>query len=212
MSMPPKDTDPSELFVLLTSGIPPHRIVDLPRKGPDGEPIGRVAMIPLTQAAMISAAAESTRRCTAMLGAGNAKANGADTASDLYANIAACEVLFRACKDVSDPTLKRGAFKTPHEIANGFSNDEIGVIYNHYLTVKYELGPIISTMDDDEIDAWIRLLAEGSSAVPLDACSYGALTRLVLSMASRLAPLLTDKSSVGSVADQITASADLQEF
>lgn len=211
MSIPPKDTDPSELFILLTSETPPHRIVDLPRKRLDGEPVGRVAMRPLTQAEMISVAAESARRCATMMGAGTARSNGADSSSDLYNNIAACEILFRACKDVADTTLKRGAFKTPHEIEKAFSNDEIGVLHHNYLTMKYEIGPIIAAMEDDEIDAWVRVLAEGASAVPLDALSWGALTRLILSMASRLAPLLTDKYSLGAPADQTAGSVDSQE-
>ncbi len=212
MSMPSKDIEPSELFVRLTSSVRPHRIVDLPRKNADGTPVGQVAMVSLTQAEMIVVSAESQRRCDAMLSVGGKKAAGVESATDLYNNIAAAEILFRACKDISDPTLKKGAFKTPHEIANAFSADEIGVLHHNYLTTKYEVGPIISTMDDDEIDAWIRLLAEGSSATFLDALSWGALTSLMISMAVRLATSLTDKSSPGSPADQTTENVASQGF
>lgn len=205
MTAPASDLGPSALFLALSSGTRAHRAVDLPRWDSEGKPVGRVNMTPLTQEEMISAAAEAESRTRKMLAASLAKKDEKSLGyDDVYANIAACEILFRACKDVDDATITRGAFRTPHEIAKAFTNDEIGVLHHHYLTVKTEVGPIVAVMTDDEIDALIVVLAEGGSAVPLDTLSWDMLSALLISMASRLHASRTDKSSPGSPADQPT--------
>lgn len=195
--MPPKDANASELFILLSSEARQHRIIDLPRKRPDGTSVGQVAMVALTQEENIIAAAEAERKARKLLKDDIAKKD--EVASgylDAYNNLAAVEVLFLACKRHDDP--KRNAFSTPHEISKVFSTDEVGVLYHNYLTVKNELGPIVSTMTEDEFEAWVKLLAEGASAVPLDVLSWASLTTLVRTMASRLHELRTASSSAGS--------------
>lgn len=197
---PPVDTTPSELFARLSQLPRPHRIVELPRKDAvTGEPVGSVAMVVLTQTETIAAAASAERRARAVLKDALPRREDAQLGyDDVYNNLAACEILFRACKDVSDPTLKRPAFKTPDELGNGFSNDEIAALHHDYLTVKYECGPIIGSMTPEEVDAWVEMLAKGASAIPLDRLSWGAIGTLVVSMASRLWSLQTAKSSPGS--------------
>ena len=204
MQLPPKDTEPSVLFAKLSATPRPHRIIELPRKDPvSGESIGRVAMVILTQNETILAGAEAEKRTRKLLGEGLPKKDDAQLGyEEVYGNLVAAEILFRACKDADDTALQKPAFKTPHEIGKAFSNDEIGVLQHHYLTIKQEMGPIVATMTDDEIDTWIRVLAEGSTGIPLDALSWGALTTLVRSMAGRLQSSLTDKSSAGSPAEK----------
>lgn len=209
MSAPPKDVEPSELWVKLTATPRPHRVVDLPRKDPaTGEPVGRVRMVPLTQEEMIAAAAESERRARKILADGMPRKDDAQLGyEDVYNNIAACEILFRACRDVDDETLKRSAFKTPHEISRAFTNDEIGVLHHNYLTVKQEVGPIIAHMSEDELETWIELLAKGGSAFPLDRCSWGTIQTLVSSLASLVVALRTATSSAGSPPDDSEAGS-----
>ncbi len=194
----PKDVQPSTLFALLTATPRPHRMVDIPRKGPDGEAVARIAMVVLTQQEMISSAATSEARTRKLLKENLPKQEEAQLGyQDVFNNIAATEVLFRACKDAEDETLKRSAFRTPQEIESTLSADEVGALYHAYLTVKSECGPVVAEMTEDEVDAWIRVLAEGASSIPLDTLSWGALTTLVLTMASRLHASQTDKSSPG---------------
>lgn len=196
------DTSPSALFLLLTTLPRPHRIVDLPRKDADGKPVAQVAIVPLTQEETTTAAAEAEARTRKMLGKDLPKKDDAQSGyQDVFGNISAEEVLFRACKDPADPTLKRGAFRTPHEIAKALSADEIGVMLHNYLTVKQECGPIVSEMTDAELDSMITMLGEGGSTFPLDSLSWGALRVLISTMASRLRNLQTDKFSPGSPAD-----------
>lgn len=161
-------------------------------------------MVVLTQNETILAAAEAEKRTRKLLGEGLPKKEDAQLGyEEVYGNLAACEVLFRACKDPADVTLQKSAFKTPHEIGKALSNEEIGVLQHHYLTIKQEMGPIVGLMSEDEVDSWVRVLAEGSTAIPLDALSWGALTTLVRSMASQLHASRTDKSSVGLPAEEI---------
>jgi hypothetical protein len=210
-NLPPKDVAPSELFAKLTSVDRPHKIVDLPRKGADGEPVGQVAMVPLTQYEMMAAAASAEKQTRELLKGNLPQQTEAQLGyNDVYNNSAAAEVLFRACKKPDD--LKSSAFRTPHEIGTALSTDEIGVLYHHYETVKAELGPIVSTMTEDEVEAWVAVLAKGGSYLPLDTLSWGALTTLVLSMASLLQSFLTDRSSLGSPAEpQDSTSEDTTE-
>lgn len=193
---PPKDVAPSALFVKL-SGPRPSVVVDIPRKGPDGAPVGQVAIVVLTQEELIAAAAEAERQARKLLRDDLPKREEAHQGyDDVFQNCAAVQILFRACRDADDP--KRPAFNTPHEIAAGLTNDEIGVLQHHYLTVQSELGPIVATMTGDELEAWIVALGEGGTAIPLGSLSWGMLTTLVLTMASRLRSLQTASSSAGS--------------
>lgn len=200
MSLPPKTVAPSSLFQKLTSTRRPHRVTEIPRKGPDGEPIAEVALVVLTQEEMNVAAAEAERRTRKLLGADVPKKEEAHSGyDDVYNNLAAVEILFRACKDPSD--LSKSAFSTPHEIQAALTTDEVGVMFHAYLTVQQELGPIVATMTDDQVEGWITVLAEGGSADPLGLLSWGALTTLARTMACRLHALQTDKSSDGSLVD-----------
>lgn len=210
-NLPPKDVEPSVLFAKLTATPRPYRVVDLPRKNHEtGEPVSQVAMVVLTQEEMINAASEAEKLARKKLGEGLPKKEEYSLGyDDVYQNIAACEVLFRACRSVEDITKK--AFKTPHEIMQSLSNDEIAVLHHHYLTVKYELGPIVAEMSVEEMETWIRVLGEGGSTFPLDTLSWGVLRTLVVSMAKRLHPSLTDKSSAGSPPDESTPPSDNDE-
>lgn len=207
MAFPPKDVSASDLFQKLTSAERPHRITDIPRKGPDGQPVAQVALVVLTQEEMNSAAAEAERRTRKLLGADVPKKEEAQAGySDVYNNLAAVEILFRACRQVDD--TKRNAFRTPQEIQTALTSDEVGVLFHAYLTVQQELGPIVARMDEDEINAWVRVLAEGGTADPLGLLSWGALTTLVSSMASRLHALQTASSSPGSPAENDSETAN----
>ena len=200
MAMPPKDIERSALFMKLSSATRPHVIVDFPRNGPDGEPIAQIAMVVLTQDELIGAAAEAERVTRKLLASDLPKKEDAQLGyNDVYQNNSAVQVLFRACKSAED--VKVPAFKTPNEISSQLTNDEIGVLMHHYLTVQQELGPIVASMSEEEFESWVTALVEGGSAVPLDLLSWGALTTLVCTLARQLHKLRTDSSSLGSLPD-----------
>lgn len=190
------ESSKSELFILLSSAARPYRVVEIPRRKPDGSSVS-AAFVPLSQRDMILASVEAERETQRLLKGSMPKAGDAQSGyNDAYNNFAAVQILFRAMKKPDDPT--KPLFMSPSEVQDIFTNDEIGVMHHQYLTVKQELGPIVATMSDDEFEAVVTLLAEGGSATPLDFFSWGVLQTLVLRMAARLRKLETDASSVGS--------------
>ena len=115
---------------------------------------------------------------------------------DIYKNAAAIEVLFRACRKVEDH--KAPTFPSPNLLRSELSVDEVGVLFDHYLTTQAELGPIVARMSKEEVDAFVERLMASGDRFPLDLLSPGVLKTLLVSMASRLHSLLTASSSPGS--------------
>ncbi len=204
MSNTPETIGPSELWIKMMEMPRPSRAVDLPRLDKKGEPIGQVAIVVLSQEEQMicSAAAEKTAR--EVLKETPKESDAKRGYEDIYNNSAAVEILYRACRCVDD--IKKPAFPSPKEMRRVFSIDEVGVLFSHYLTVQAELGPIVGHMEKDEIDSWCRRLAEGGSRFPLDLCSLDVVRNLAFSLACRLAPFLTDTSSVGPQPETITES------
>jgi hypothetical protein len=187
--MPPSESDLSarDLWAQITAIPRPHRIVDFPRNGPDGKPIAQFAMMVLTQDESMLATA-STERWVKKLLKDNGCLPGKDEVSGgyhvLFENRASLEILFRSAKRIDD--LSKPFFPTVDTIGARLTTDEIGVLMTSYLHVQSQLGPILSEMGQDEVDAWIERLAKGGSSNPLPFLSLGALSHLVTSMASRL--------------------------
>jgi hypothetical protein len=175
-----------------------HRVVEFPRVNPQtGEPIGRVAIWVLTQDERIRAAANAERATRELLGDAMPGRKSSQGAEDIYENNAACEVLFRACRDVDD--LDRPAFPSVAAIKQFLSVDEVAVLLRLYTEVQAEIGPIVSHMSEGDVNAWIDRLAEAGSMVPLSLLAPTALGDLVTSMARRLSPSPTASSLVGSL-------------
>lgn len=189
---------PADTWTQLTALPRPHRVVDFPRKGPDGATVGQIAIVTLTQGESMSAT-NSTERVVKKLmkeegGAvpgSNEKSEGYTT---LFENRAAIEVLFRACKKPDD--LDKPFFPTIEAIAKHLTVDEIGVLMNLYNIVREEIGPIVSRMSEEEMDAWIdRLVQGGRAADPLALLTLAARTDLLIYMADQCSRSQTDSSS-----------------
>lgn len=193
MSGPPKDITPSELWLRLTEMPRPSKVVDFPRTKPDGTPIGQLAMWVLTIEEQMIAVAAAEKFAKDHLKEGRRDELGYES---LYSNALAVEILFRACRDESD--LKQTAFPTPKQIREQLSTEECARLFDHYTTIQLELGPIVTQMEEGELDAWIQRIAEAKSSFPLDLCSSELQRTLLITMASRLASSRTDTSSVGS--------------
>ena len=185
---------------MLTQTPQPHRIIDFPRKkAGTEETVGQLAMMVLTQNQQMEAAA-ATEMLTRKLLKESPKADEARKGyDDLYSNAAAVELLWRACRRHDD--LERPLFPTPIDIRQHLSPNEVSVLVQQYMIISSEVGPIVATMTDAEIDAWISRLVEGGSAAPLGLLTSDALTTLVLGLASRVYASTTAISSVGTPLD-----------
>lgn len=195
MTMPP-NMESSKLFAALASTVRPHKIVPFPRKDEDDNPIFNIAMVIMTNQESLGVAAAAEKQARAMLKEHlPSKEEQAKGYEQIFNNVAGVETLYRVCRDPDD--LNKKIFPTPKSISDVLTTDEISILLNHYFTVQIELGPIIGSMTEVELDAWINKLAEGgsSSAYFLNSLSWEALKELPIAMAARLSSLLTDKSS-----------------
>lgn len=198
MSGPPKDLPASQLWLKLASTERPFKVVDFPRKDSKGEPIGQLAIRVLTQEEQMictSAAEDVTRKHLK-------EAKKEDLGYErLFTDAVCVEMLYRACRDSDDPS--RPAFPTPKNIREQLTTDECAKLFEHYLTVQLELGPLVTQMSEEELEAWIDRLVEGGSAVPLALLASDLQQILVLYMAYQLRSLPTDKSSATSPPEEI---------
>lgn len=196
---PPADLAPADLWAQITAMPRAHRIVPFPRRGPDGQPMGNVAMQVLYQAETQSATVCTENRVRRALKASEAMPGSGEPRQSyeiLFETWASCETLYRCCRKADD--ISKPFFLTVEEIAAKLSSDEIACLLLAYNQVRAELGPIVSEMSQEEMDAWIEMLAKGGSTVPLASLSLGAQSRLVLYMASLLYLSPTDSSLPGS--------------
>ncbi len=204
---PPEDVEASDLWIALTALPRPHRIVPMPRNMPGtNEPVGELAMWPLSQEEhhMSNAAAEETVK--RMLKETPKKDDANFGYKNLFENEIAVQQLWRACRDPKN--LERPAFPSPKALRLNVTADEIGVLYNHFLTTQVELGPIVTRLEEDEFEAWVRRLADGGKSSPFDSLSWDLRTTLVRTMASRLVDSWTATSSAGSPPEDDTSISE----
>lgn len=194
----------SQIWQLLTAIPRPTRKVPLPRNLPGTkETIGEIPVWPLTHGELIESNAAAEARMRTLFKDENKKDELNLGYQHSFANELAVQHLWRACRDPND--LNKPAFPSPKGMSLQFTGDEIGVLYNHFLTVQAEIGPITSTMSDEEYEAWVRRIGESGSADPFDSLSWDLQRTLVISMASQLTDYWTDISSAGSQPDENTS-------
>ena len=205
-----EEVTPSALWLALTSVPRPTHTVPLPRVDADGKPVGDVVMWPLTQEEQMACNAEADRFAKALLKDPQKKDEANLGYQHTFSNEMAVQVLFRACRDPQGaPDFKRHAFPTPGHMREAFTTDEIGVLFNLYITVQSEVGPIIAHMSDEEYDAMVLRIQEGGSAFPFASLSWEAQTALVRFLVSRLVSCWTDMYSLGLPLD---ASSRVEEW
>lgn len=184
----------SELWLRLQEMPRPSRIVDFPRKGPDGDFLGKIRIWVLTQEEQMICASAAEKFAKERLKDGKRDDLGYET---VYANASVVEVLYRTCRDAEEPS--RPFFPTPQAIRQTLTADECGRLFEAYLSVELELGPVVAKLEPVELDAWIDRIAEGGLAAgPFDSASRDMQKVLAFSMAYLIRELRKDKSSVGS--------------
>ncbi len=176
-----EDLKPADLWLAITAMPRPSRIVEFPRNGADGKPIGELRIQVLTQEEQILCSAEAerfTKKAIKDLPKGDEAQLGYQ---NVYNNSAAVEVLFHACRKRDE--AKDPFFPSREAIRKVLTPDEVGVLMMHYYTAQAELGPIVAHMSEEEVDAWVARLGEGGSRFPLDFLSLDGLKDLAFSLA-----------------------------
>ena len=184
----------------------PHRVVDFPRVGSDGESVAQVAITVLTQEDQIGCSIETDRFVRKMFPEIPKSGDARRAYDDTYNNQAACEVLYRACR--KPDSLTTPFFPSPAAIRQNLSPDEVGVLFRSYTIVQDEVGPIIAHMTEGEMEAWIRRLLEAGTRAPLAFLSWGQLEDLVCFSASQKSSFATPSSSLGQQPDDTSDTTD----
>lgn len=192
--------NPQQLWAAITETPRPSVVVDFPRNGADGKPIGQLRIQVLTQEEQLLCSAEA-ERFTKKAIKDLPKTDEAQLGyQNVYNNSAAVEVLFHACRRVDDP--KEPFFPSREALKKYLTPDEVGILMMHYYTTQSELGPIVAHLSKEEVDAWVEKLAEGGSRYPLDLLSSEALKDLAFSLACRIHNSAMATSSHGSLPEK----------
>ncbi len=190
------EKDPTKLWLALSELPRPYRVVDFPRLHPDtGKPVGQVAIWPLSQEEQMICNAEADKFARSLLKEAAKKDEHSFGYEHTYGNDSAIQILFRACRDPEN--LERAAFPSTQLMRRKLTTDEVSALFSMYLTVQAEVGPIIRSMNEDELEALVYRLEEGGSAFPFALLSLETQTRLVTFMASKLVSFWTATISHG---------------
>lgn len=192
----PKLSD-SELWQRLSSRERAHMVVPFPVR-PGAEPFGDLAIVALTAREKTAALAEATRVARKFVVEKVSAGEHVEGYAQVYDNIVATELLARACRTPDDIDVP--AFPSAEELRGRLTYDEIGALMGAFAEVQAELGPIVSELSADELDAWVRRITNGGRA-ELGFFSRGALTDLACGLASLIATSRTDSASPGSQPD-----------
>ena len=174
----------------------PHMIVPFPRINPDnGQPVAEMAMVVLTseESAIITADAEKKVRKILkdnIPGQGEARRGY----EELFNTFVAEGLIYTTCRNKDN--LKQNFFPRKEAILQVLNVDELAILLNHYYTVQLELGPVISSLTDDELNIWERRLLEAGTkpSFLLNSCSLDVLKALVMYLVNQLKTLQTSKS------------------
>jgi hypothetical protein len=216
MALPPTDVSASELFRKLQQAPRPSEVVDFPRKDGEGKAIAQVRIQVLTQEQHDEARERALHYLTKKRGISRE-----DLSTELMrqemADAAAKEVLALACLTVeplpnTDPPRYGRQFPDGPSIGKTMTADEIGVMFTQYEIVQNRFGPYEGNINsEEELDAWIKRLAEGAGASFLAQLGLLELVGLTMSLARRsytLSAILDRQFS--SLPD--TLKSDLESF
>src|SRR5260221_416973 len=125
---PPKDVAPSALFLQLSEMPRPHKVVSLPRNGPDGNPLGEVAIWVLSQRETEIAQAEAGKYVRERLHAKGEQVQTDHAYHEVYNNELAVQLLQRAVR-IADNVMVP-FFPAPSNLRDKLTLDEVMVLYN----------------------------------------------------------------------------------
>lgn len=193
------------LFAELIKAPRPHVTVDFPRNDKDGNPLCKIALVVLNNNESLDAKATAHREVMRRLKDDSNKVPPGF--ESLYEDILAIELLFRAARNPEDIGMRF----FPKETSLGLlSNDELGVLVNHYNMLVATSGPVIVNMTEDEMESYISKITEAGATGSffLNSLSLDELKAFGTYMAHRLYKQRTDNASPGSPLDDTSKKSE----
>lgn len=192
MAGPPKDIEPSALWTKLASRERPTKLVDFPWYDDKGDAIGQVRIQILTQNEKMASTMAAEEAARKYIKEGKRGDLGYER---LFSDAYIVETLYRACRSAENS--KYPAFRSTDDMRAKMTTEECGALFDHYLTVQLELGPMATSMSQAEMEAWIDRLVEGGSANPSNLLSLEQSQLLLLYTAFQYRNSQKDSSSAG---------------
>lgn len=179
----PADIDPRKvapgLLVqrLISRGKLPHVVIDYPRFDDLRQPVARVHIRLLTVAEQDRALADARLYVERLL-AHSKKDSAVDwRPEELEHNARVTEILAVACREPDDPS-KPFFDSGVMEIREHCTPEEIGILINAYAKLA-SYNPRLGDMADEDIEAFLRVVKEGTLQDPFSFCSRDQLETLI---------------------------------
>ena len=175
----PSKNTPSQLVQhLINRGRLPHAVVDYPRFDDAGLPVVKVHIRLLTLKEQDLALANARAYVNRLTGK---QQEGEGRAEELEHNARVAEILAVACREPDDPSIpffRHGVIDTREHC----TAEELGILANVYATLASER--LFNQMNEAEMNAMLRAVAEGALSYPFSFCSREQL-EILLGFAAR---------------------------
>ena len=195
------DKTPEELVLMLASRDPASEVVDFPINqlvlDSRGRPVQKIRMCILKASQKVQAKAEAGRLLRAQYKNDYGHLPTADemAAFDMqrqFDDLLACEILVRACRTEGrinsgeGPAVYGAIFESAAWMLDNMSSDELGILFQKYMTVELTCGAREQVLDDDPLTLkrWIDKCKRGLWALgPLQVLASVDLAELFLTSA-----------------------------
>ena len=191
--LPPKDVEPTEFFLKLMERPRPSEVIDFPRQEEDGSAIAQIRVQVLTTTEQKRGAKAALERCKTEMQLSKDDMSMSVVEEGLYGQTVAAELLAMACVGVEGHETEDGKTLYPFLFANGKMVEdavppgELGALFAAYTLIQKKFGPSAEDIvTEAELNAWIRRIIEGGSAVPLAFKDSGQLVDLLTLLISRV--------------------------
>jgi len=172
---PPTDVPASGLVEFLKGRPRPGKVVPFPVEGVEGTRWENVRIEVPPCSANGAAILAAHNRMKAML---PKEEWSTESASAVLGDLTAKEMIARTCFEPKNYGTEEKPFYKKHfgnseDVERSLSSDETAVLHALMLQVTFEIGPRLSILTDEEVDAWIEVLKNG-----LDPLAYLVLPDL----------------------------------
>lgn len=193
MSGPPEDIEDKELFRRLMERPKPADEIDWPSRD-----IRMRVRVEVQRVDEIEAAHQRVQRWVDQKGY-KAQVQQGMPINDVISDRVACEILSQSIKRPKPIQGPDGVDLEPHQIRyprifkdaddvrKALFPDEVSVLWNAYQLVQYKFGPHEGSVKTaEELNEWVKRLAEGAKEYPLLRTPLPQLLEVTLSLAARV--------------------------
>jgi hypothetical protein len=187
MAMPPTDLPADELVLRLAEAPFTSEVVDFPRRGADGNPIGRLRL------KVLSARDVQTCKHAAQRSVGKRFLDLKEVAGylglqDSTGSETSCEVLAKSCLSVEPgPDGKhRQIWRSGDAVAEALTSAEIAHLFALWVQAQNRFAGDERTLTEAEVTAWVERLKDGLALLPFLGIDSQLRDRLLCLLAERL--------------------------